>query len=67
MDSFIESVTFTYQIDDDPNSEYSNSKNVIITREAEGGLNAQDLCEAFEEFMTSAGFSEQSIYDYFNE
>jgi hypothetical protein len=31
------------------------------------GLQCYDICEMFVDFMTSAGFSEQNIWDYFRE
>lgn len=58
----MEVVEFSYLFDED-----GDSKRVVIKKEDKDGLNGNDLCDAFVDFMTSAGFSEQNIYDYFKE
>lgn len=58
----MEVVEFSYLFDDE-----GDSKRVVIKKEDKDGLNGADLCDAFVDFMTSAGFSEQNIYDYFKE
>lgn len=58
----MEVVEFSYLFDYE-----GDSKRVVIKKEDKDGLNGTDLCDAFVDFMTSAGFSEQNIYDYFKE
>lgn len=63
MDNMIERVKFSYAfIDEDDGTVHK----VINTKEKDS-INANELCEMFVDFMRSAGYSEQNIWDYFNE
>ena len=45
-----------------------DEKRVIIRRNAgDVGININDLCDAFIDFATSAGFTENMIFEYFKE
>ena len=58
----MERIDFKYiSCDDD------DRKEVTRTFADEDGLRCSDVCEAFVDFMVSAGFAEQNILDYFNE
>ena len=52
---------FTYEFDDE---EFGHSKNVEIEL-AHEAVNLQDVCEMFEEFITSSGFSLDGVLRYF--
>ena len=62
MDNCMEHVEFSYYFqdpDDGTIHEVRNSKRKECT--------ADELCEMFVDFIVSAGYSEQNIWDYFNE
>ena len=63
MDNSMEHVEFNYCFrdqDDGAVHEVRNSKRKEC-------IGADELCEMFVDFMVSAGYSEQNIWDYFNE
>ena len=60
----MESIEFVYSFTDQDKPD--DLKRVII-RKSDDGLDANDICEDFVDFMVAAGFSEQNVYDYFNE
>lgn len=60
----MESIEFVYSF---TNEDKPDDLKRVIIRKSDEGLCATDICDAFVDFMTSAGFSEQNIYDYFNE
>ena len=49
------------------NDEGDDEKRVFVRKQDKYGLNSNDLCEAFVDFMESAGFSVDNIYNYFSE
>ena len=61
-----EAVEFAYHYQGDETD--ADMKELHVVKSAhDDGLNASDLCEAFVDFMVSAGFSKQSVLDYFTE
>ena len=63
MDNCMEHVEFYYCFhdqDDDTKHEVRNSKRKEC-------IGADELCKMFVDFMVSAGYSEENIWDYFNE
>ena len=63
MDNCMEHIEFSYCFhdqDDGTMHEVRNSKRKDC-------ITADELCEMFVDFMASAGYSEQNIWDYFNE
>ena len=63
MDDVREEVRFSYTFcdkDDGMMHTVTNSK----TKEC---IHADELCEMFLDFMRSAGYSEQNVFDYFGE
>ena len=62
----MEHIEFTYGFKDD---EYGTYKEVKMARKDDKGqgLTVSEVCEAFVDFMTSAGYSEDGVYDYFKE
>lgn len=57
----MERVEFNYRFHDD---ESGNKKNVSLEMQHES-LNLMDVCEMFEEFIQSAGFSVYEMLRYF--
>jgi hypothetical protein len=57
----MEQIGFVYSFDFPD----GKSKNVEYHLEDEDGLNVGDVCEAFVDFMKSAGFTEDQVYRYF--
>lgn len=59
----MERIEFTYFFDSNGTEHHvcSSKKDTDNT-----GLNTYDICEMFEQFMISVGFSEESIVGYFN-
>ena len=63
MDNINEYVTFSYEfVDKDDGSMHE----VRCAKKREC-IQANELCEMFVDFMRSAGYSEQNIWDYFSE
>ena len=64
----MERIRFVYTRDDEF-SDVSENKSVVMEMrdKDEGGLRCDNICERFVEFMRSAGFSEENIFDYFSE
>lgn len=60
----MESIEFVYSF---TNEDKPDDLKRVIIRKSDEGLCDTDLCDAFVDFMTSAGFAEQNIYDYFHE
>lgn len=60
----MERVDFNYRFDD-----VTDQKVVArtLTDKDGEGITCSDVCEAFVDFMVSAGFAEHNIYDYFAE
>ena len=60
----MERINFTYCFEDNgtEHSVLSSKRN-----KEDEGLHCDDICEMFVDFMRSAGFSEQNIYDYFRD
>lgn len=60
----MEGIEFRYVFKDGK----KDAKEVRAIRQDENdeGLRANDICEMFVDFMTSAGFAEECIYRYFN-
>ena len=59
-----ETVEFSYWFTDEHGND---EKRVIVRKQSAEGLDTNTLCEAFEDFMESAGFSVDNVYDYFND
>ena len=57
----MERIKFTYEFDDE---EFGHSKNVEIEL-AHEAVHLRDVCEMFEEFITSSGFSLDGVLRYF--
>ncbi len=61
----MERIQFSYEFhDNDQNGD--DIKEVFRTIKKDG-LNCADVCEAFVDFMTSVGYNEENIVDYFNQ
>ena len=63
MDNVKEKVQFIYSFydeDDGTTHEVTNTKDKDC-------ILASELCEMFLDFMRSAGYSEESVFEYFNE
>lgn len=60
----MERVKFVFEFDD---VDDNRTDNKLIEREiqVEGGLKDYEICEAFLDFMNSAGYSEENIWNYF--
>lgn len=56
----MERVRFSYEF-----SDADNDKQVLNSIN-DDGLSCSRVCEAFVDFMTSAGYTEENIVDYFN-
>ena len=59
-----EMVEFAYVFTNDKGDD---EKRVFVRKNSDEGLSADTLCEAFVDFMESAGFSVDNVYDYFEE
>ena len=62
-DKIMEKIKFTYKFEE---KEFPTKNVKVVCDGDEAGLNTSDVCEAFVDFMESAGFSIDNIYDYFN-
>jgi hypothetical protein len=62
----MEQINFTYYFGDQDSGTEHNVRSSRHDKD-DCGLQCSDICEMFVDFMTSAGFSEQSIWDYFRE
>lgn len=58
----MEEIKFSFKFDGEG---MMMDKKVIVECKNEDGLSVPDVCEAFVEFMESAGFSVDNIYEYF--
>ena len=63
MDNSKEEVRFTYNFHDEDDGSYHS----VTNSKCKECISANELCEMFVDFMESAGYSTQNIYDYFNE
>ena len=59
----MERVKFNYEFEDE---EFGNRKNVEMEINHET-LNLREVCDMFEDFITSAGFSLDGVLKYFRE
>ena len=59
-----ETIEFSYWFTDDHGND---EKRIVIRKSSENGVNGTDICDAFEDFMRSAGFCVEKIYEYFKE
>lgn len=59
----MEKIEMRYVFKDD--KEMVKEVNMCASDKDDSGLNGYDICEMFEEFMRSAGFSERTVVDYF--
>jgi hypothetical protein len=57
----MERIKFTYEFDDE---EFGHNKNVKLEL-ANDAVHLRDICEMFEEFITSTGFSLDGVLRYF--
>lgn len=61
----MERIQFSYEFRDN-DQDGDDTKEVFRTIKKDG-LGCAEVCEAFVDFMTSAGYSEENIIDYFNQ
>ena len=61
----MERIQFSYEFRDN-DQDGDNIKEVFRTIKKDG-LGCAEACEAFVDFMTSAGYAEENIVDYFNQ
>lgn len=59
----METIKMVYQFTDDNGDKHT----VMCDRNREDGFKDSEVCEMFEQFMNSVGFSESNVYKYFNE
>ena len=62
----MEKIKFIYEFSDPENPEMTDTKTIIVNREAEYGLTDTAVCEMFVDFMNSIGYSEDNVSGYFN-
>ena len=63
MDNCMEHVEFSYCFNDQDDG----TKHEVRSSKQKECISADELCEMFVDFMVSAGYSEENIWDYFNE
>lgn len=63
MDNMVEKAKFTYTFND----EDDGSLHKVTALKEKECITAEELCEMFLQFMTSAGYSENNVWDYFKE
>ena len=63
-DKIMEYIKFKYEFND-LKHQIPDKKVSVYCDGEEDGLDCTEVCEAFVDFMESAGFSRDSIYDYF--
>ena len=63
MDNCVEYVEFSYYFSDKDDG----TEHMVKNSKRRDCITASELCEMFVDFMTSAGYSEQNIWDYFKE
>ena len=61
----MERIQFSYEFRDN-DQDGDDIKEVFRTIKKDG-LSCVEACEAFVDFMTSAGYAEENIVDYFNQ
>lgn len=59
-----ESVEFNYVYRDDDDED---CKEIRVIKRHKDSLTCEELCEAFVDFMESAGFSISNVYEFFEE
>ena len=59
----MEKIEMRYVFEDDKG--IVKEVNMCASDKDDSGLNGHEICEMFEEFMQSAGFSERNVVDYF--
>ena len=63
MDTVNERVRFSYTLTD----EDDGTVHKVVSLKEKDGITATEICEMFVNFMTAAGYSENNVFDYFNE
>jgi len=63
MNDVNEQVSFNYEFCDKDDGTMHEVRSV----KKKDGITAPELCEMFVDFMRSAGYSEQNVWDYFSE
>ena len=63
MNDVNEQVSFNYEFCDKDDGTMHEVRSV----KKKDAITAPELCEMFVDFMRSAGYSEQNVWDYFNE
>ncbi len=61
----MERIQFSYEFHNN-DQDGDDIKEVFRTIKKDG-LSCTEVCEAFVDFMTSAGYTEENIVDYFNQ
>ena len=62
----MEKIKFVYEFNESDNKEMTDTKKIVVNREAENGLSDSAVCEMFLDFMNSIGYSEENVFGYFN-
>ena len=60
----MEKIKFIYEFSD---PDIKDTKTVVLHREDTDGLTDTSVCEMFVDFMNSVGYSENNVFNYFNE
>ena len=63
MDNVKEEIRFTYTFCDRDDG----TMHTVTNSKVKECVLANELCEMFLDFMRSAGYSEENVFDYFNE
>ena len=63
MDNINERVEFSYSFHDSDDG----STHFVRSSKERDSIRADELCEMFLDFMKSAGYSEDNVFDYFSE
>ena len=61
----METVEFKYCFKDDDDD--NDSKQVCVMKRNENGVLDEDICEMFLDFMSSAGYSLENVFNFFRE
>ena len=63
MENSYEHIEFSYCF----HNKDDGAEKIVRTSKSKECVGADELCEMFVDFMESAGYSKQNIWDYFNE
>ena len=62
----MEKIKFVYEFTNDEEEFDIDNKKIVVEKALETGLHDYDICEMFEDFMRSVGFSESNVWNYFS-